>query len=141
MMADLVLVGPLNFMGTIDLVGKVKANDAEVLVEAQRGVGTAHGTAPAPVPIPPPPAPPSDPGVDVWIFKSFNATVTASGKKIVTQGMCAQGNPGTATWPGMVQASIANTNVTINNIPMNVVNDLGVILPTGAPATFSTSGQ
>ena len=30
---------------------------------------------------------------------------------------------------------------TINNIPMNVVNDLGVILPSGAPVTFSTSGQ
>jgi hypothetical protein len=141
MMADLLLAGTLNFMGTLDLVGKVKVNNVEALVEAQRGVGTAHGTAPAPVPIPPPPTPPSDPGVDVWIFKSFNATVTASGKKIVTQGMCAQGNPGTATWPGMVQASIANATVTINNIPMNVVGDLGVILPTGAPVTFSTSGQ
>jgi hypothetical protein len=144
MMADLLLAGTLNFMGTVDLVGTVKVNNVEVLVEAQRGAaGQAHGQAPAPVPIPPPPAVPQNQGVDVWIFKSFNATVTAGGKKIITQGMCAQGGvpPTQAPWPGMVQASLANATVTVNNIPMNVVGDMGVILPTGAPATFSTSGQ
>jgi hypothetical protein len=145
-MADLLLAGILNFTGTLNLVGAdgglVKVNNVEVLVEAGRGAaGQAHGQAPAPVPIPPPPATPSDPGPDVWIFKSFNSTVTAGGKNIVTQGMCAQGIPNQATWPGMVQPSVLNPLVTINNIPMNVKGDLGVILPTGAPATFTAHGQ
>ncbi|HEX2172924.1 MAG TPA: hypothetical protein VHL09_10825 [Dehalococcoidia bacterium] len=144
-MADLLIGGILNFSGTLDLVGAsgglVKVNNVEVLVEGQRGTGPHHGTAPAPVPIPPPPAAPSDPGVNVWIFKSFNSTVTAGGKKIVTQGMCAQGNPGTATWPGLVQPSLANATVTINHIPMNVQGDQGIILPTGAPVPFTAHGQ
>ena len=144
-MADLLLSGILNFTGTLDLVGDgglVKVNNVEALVEVERGVGQAHGQAPAPVPIPPPPAPPSVlPGLDVWIFKSFNATVTAGGKHIVTQGMCAQGNPGMATWPGMVQPSVLNPTITINNIPMNVKGDLGTILPTGAPVPFTAHGQ
>ena len=144
-MADLLLSGILNFTGTLDLVGDgglVKVNNVEVLVEVGRGAaGQAHGQAPAPVPIPPPPAAPSDPGLDVWIFKSFNATVTAGGKHIVAQGMCAQGNPGMATWPGMVQPSILNPTITINNIPMNVKGDLGTILPTGAPVPFTAHGQ
>ena len=41
----------------------------------------------------------------------------------------------------MVQASIGNPAVTVNGVPANVVGDLGTILPTGAPATFSASGQ
>ena len=41
----------------------------------------------------------------------------------------------------MVQPSLLNPLVTIHNIPMNVKGDLGVILPTGAPATFSAHGQ
>jgi hypothetical protein len=141
-MADLLLAGMLNLKGTLKLSGDlVKANSLEVLVTGQRGAGPTHGNAPAPVPIPPPPAAPSDPGVGVWIFQSFNSTVTAGGKKIVAQGMCAQGNPGTATWPGMVQPSIGNPGVTINNIPINVKNDMGIILPTGAPVTFTEHGQ
>ena len=141
-MADLQLSGMLNLKGTLKLAGDlVKANNLEVLVAGQRGAGPTHGNAPAPVPIPPPPAAPSDPGVGVWIFQSFNSTVTAGGKNIVAQGMCAQGNPGTATWPGMVQPSIGNPGVTINNIPINVKNDMGIILPTGAPVTFSQHGQ
>jgi hypothetical protein len=141
-MAELLLAGMLNLKGTLKLAGDpVKANNLEVLVTGQRGAGPTHGNAPAPVPIPPPPAPPSDPGVGVWIFQSFNSTVTAGGKKIVAQGMCSQGNPGTATWPGMVQPSIGNPVVTINNIPINVKNDLGIILPTGAPVTFNQHGQ
>ena len=91
--------------------------------------------------IPPPPAAPSDAGLGVWIFKSFNSTVTAGGTAIVTQGMCAQGNPGMASWPGMVQPSMVNPGITINRIAMNVVGDLGTILPTGAPAPFTASGQ
>jgi hypothetical protein len=141
-MADLLLAGMLNLKGTLKLSGDlVKANSLEVLVTGQRGAGPTHGNAPAPVPIPPPPAAPSDPGVGVWIFQSFNSTVTAGGKKIVAQGMCAQGNPGTATWPGIVQPSIGNPGVTINNIPINVKNDMGIILPTGAPVTFTEHGQ
>jgi hypothetical protein len=141
-MADLLLAGMLNLKGTLKLAGDlVKANNLEVLVTGQRGAGSTHGNAPAPVPIPPPPSGPSDPGVGVWIFQSFNSTVTAGGKKIVAQGMCSQGNQGTATWPGMVQPSIGNPGVTINNIPINVKNDMGIILPTGAPVTFTEHGQ
>jgi hypothetical protein len=145
-MANLNLKGMLNLKGNLKLAGasggKVQVNNLDAIVEAQRGVGASHGTAPAPVPIPPPPSAPSDPGLDVWIFKSFNATVTAGGKNIVTQGMCAQGNPGTATWPGMVQPSSVNSTVTINNIPINVApGDQGIILPTGAPVIFTSSGQ
>jgi hypothetical protein len=145
MMADLQLSGILDFGGVLDLAGQagghVTANGVEVLVEATRGAGESHGKAPAPVPIPPPPATPSDSGLEVWIFKSFNSSVTAGGKNIVTQGMCAQGNPGTATWPGMVQPSMVNPGITINHIAMNVVGDLGTILPTGAPVPFTASGQ
>jgi hypothetical protein len=113
-----------------------------VLVEVQRGqAGGQHGTAPAPVPIPPPPSSPSEPGLDVWIFKSFNATVTAGGKAIVTQGMCAQGNPGQASWPGMVQQSLNNPGVAVNSVPMNVKGDMGTILPTGAPVPFTEHRQ
>ena len=145
-MADLLLSGMLNFTGTVKLAasdgGKVKANQVEVLVETSKGkAGAAQGTAPAPVPIPPPPAAPSDPGLNVWIFKSFNSSVTANGVNIVTQGMCAQGNPGTASWPGMVQPSMSNAGVSVNHIFMNVIGDMSTILPTGAPAPSSTSGQ
>jgi hypothetical protein len=142
-MADLLLSGMLNIKGSLNLVadgGAVKANNLEALVEVQRGqAGQAHGQAP--VPIPPPPASPSDPGLDVWIFKSFNSTVTAGGKNIIAQGMCAQGNPGQASWPGMVQRSTNNPGIWINNIPMNVKGDMGTILPTGAPVSFTEHRQ
>jgi hypothetical protein len=136
----------LNLKGILKLAsgsgGKIQVNGIEALVEAQRGIPPSQGTAPAPVLIPPPPAAPSNPGRDVWIFKSFNPTVTANGKNIVTQGMCAQGLPGNAIWPGMVMPSILNTSmVTINNIPINVLGDMGTILPSGVPVTFSSSGQ
>jgi hypothetical protein len=145
-MADLLLSGVLDFQGVVDLVGDagghVKANGVEVLVQAVRGApGKSHGVAPAPVPIPPPPAGPAEPGLDVWIFQSFNATVKAGGTAIVTQGMCAQGDPGRASWPGMVQPSTGNPTITVNSIAMNVVGDLGTILPTGAPASFTKHGQ
>lgn len=147
-MADLLLSGMLNLKGVLKLAGTgtglVKAKNEPVLVESGRGAaGQSHGQAPAPVPIPPPPSASMEPGLDVWIFKSFNSTVTAGGKNIVVQGMCAQGDPGRASWPGMVQPSIMNTppGVTIDNIPLNVRNDLGIILPTGAPVTFSEHRQ
>lgn len=143
-MGDLVLKGLLNLKGMLTLQGadggKVKASEFEVLVEVPKGVGASQGQG-VPVILPPPPAGPIDTGVDCWIFKSFNATVTAGGKNIVTMGMCAQGNPGTATWPGMVQQSIGNLTVTINNIAINVQNDMATILPTGTPVIFSQSGQ
>src|SRR3954470_9032077 len=124
-MADVLLSGMLDLTGTLDLVphrgGQVKAGGAAVLVQVGRGAaGKAQGQAPAPVPIPPPPAAPADPGLDVWVFRAFNATVKANGLPIVTQGMCAQGQPGTATWPGMVQASLGNQTVKANGIAMNV---------------------
>ncbi|MFZ1985645.1 MAG: hypothetical protein WAU91_14600 [Desulfatitalea sp.] len=143
-MADLVLSGLLNLKGQLalkgDAGGKVKVGSFEVLVEVSKGVPPSQGQG-VPVLLPPPPASPTDPGIDCWIFKSFNATVTAGGKNIVTQGMCAQGNPGTATWPGMVQPSMGNPTVTINNIAINVQNDMATILPTGTPAVFTSSGQ
>src|SRR3954447_25088278 len=103
-MGDLVLTGMLELTGSLNLVasgGKLKAGVQEVLVQVPPGDALkAHGNAPAPVPIPPPPGPPSDAGLSVWVFQSFNATVKAGGVAIVTQAMCAQGNG--ATWPGMV---------------------------------------
>jgi len=146
-MADLLLSGSLNLTGTLKLVGseggKVKAGDREVLVEItpKGNPRFKHGQAPGPVLIPPPPATPADDGIDIWIYKSFNATVTANDKKIIALGICAQGKPGVATWPGMVQPSIGNTNVKINQVAINVTNDSGLILPSGAAVTFTNSGQ
>ena len=145
-MADVLLTGMLNLTGSLDLVpdagGQVKAGGRAVLVQVARGAaGKAHGQAPAPVPIPPPPAVPDDPGVDVWVFRSFNATVTAKGVPIVTQAMCAQGLPTKATWPGMVQPSTGNPGVRVNGVAMNVVGDLATILPTGAPVPLTAHGQ
>lgn len=144
-MGDLVLKGLLNLKGMLTLSGadggKVKVGANEVLVEATKGkAGAAHGQG-SPVILPPPPAAPIDTGVDAWIFKSFNATVTAGGANIITQGLHAQGDPGKATWPGMVQRSMLNPTVTINNIAINVVGDLGITLPMGTPVTYSQSGQ
>ena len=137
-MGDLVLKGTLNLQGTLKLIadgGKVKAGAQEVLVKDVEGKGTA------PVLIPPPPLSPVDQGLKVVVVVSFNQTVTAGGKAIVAQGMCFQGDSG-PIWPGMVQASTVNSGVKANNIPMNVVGDQATILPTGAPAMFSSaSGQ
>ncbi len=41
----------------------------------------------------------------------------------------------------MVQPSTGNQTVTINNIPINVKGDMGLILPTGAPVPFTEHGQ
>ena len=69
------------------------------------------------------------------VDRSLNKTVTAGGKAIVTQGMCLQGD----MWPGFVMRG--SGTVTINHIPMNVQNEQATIFPSGAPATFSNSGQ
>ena len=37
--------------------------------------------------------------------------------------------------------SSANPTVTINHIPINVVNDMAMIFPSGGSATFNASGQ
>lgn len=142
-MGDLVLSGLLNLSGTLKLAGdggKVTVAGNAVLVQGQKGTGPAHGAG-APVILPPPPAAPSDPGPDVWIFKSFNSTVTVNAAAVVALGICAEGNPGTATWPGMVSPSTMNPTVTINFLPINVEGDSGIILPNGGTVTFTSSGQ
>ena len=142
-MGDLVLAGLLNLSGTLKLSGdggKVKVHQAEALVQGQKGSGPAQGVG-APVILPPPPAGPSDPGTAVWIFRSLNATVTVNDAAVVTLGICAHGNPGTATWPGMVLASRVNPTVTINYLPINVVGDSAITLPNGGPVSFTASGQ
>ena len=144
-MADLKLNGLLNLKGQLDLKGrdggKVKVGEMEVLVEVTKGDASASQGQGVPVILPPPPAAPTDPGPDAWIFKSFNATVTANGVAIVTQGLHAEGNPNVATWPGMVQRSLLNPTVTIHSIPINVQGDMGTTLPNGGPVIFSQSGQ
>ncbi len=144
-MADLDLSGPLNFVGVVALAaqgGKVLANGSEVLVETQPGAA-AQGNAPSPVMIPPPPAGPQNQGVQVNVICSFNKTVTAGGVNIVTQGIAMQGQP-LLQWPGMVLPSSVNTGptaVNVNEIPMNVLNDEAVILPSGMSVLLTASGQ
>ncbi len=143
-MGDLVLSGILNLKGTLSLAGsqggKVKVDALEVLVEVPKGIGPSHGQG-APVIQPPPPAVPLDPGIDVWVFQSLNTTVTAGGKNIVTQGICAQGSPLLATWPGTVDASTMNPTVTVNSVLVNVTGDMGTITVNGGTVVFSSSGQ
>ncbi|HKQ72632.1 MAG TPA: hypothetical protein VJ810_02815 [Blastocatellia bacterium] len=140
-MGDLVLKGKLDLRGLLTLKasgGKVKVSANEVLVELTPG--QTHGTAAPPVILPPPPATPTDIGTGAVIINSLNKTVKVGTKAIVTQGMLMQGN--TPTWPGMALPSQQNTGpVTINNIPINVVGDQGVVLPSGGTATFNSSGQ
>lgn len=137
-MGDLTLSGTLNLMGNMVLAGdggKVTVDGNAVLVE---DANHAHGTG-IPVILPPPPASPIDTGVDAKIFKSFNSTVTAGGKNVVTMGLHLQGN--TPSWPGMVLPSSVNPTVTINFLPINVEGDQGITLPNGGTATYNSSGQ
>lgn len=135
-MANLELNGTLDFSGIVQLEGdsggKVLVDSIEVLVEQSEGL------AAAPVNLPPPPAGPIEPGLKVIVISSLNKTVTAGGKAIVTQGIVMQGsNP---MWPGMVMRG--SHNVTVNNIPMNVMNEQATIFPSGGTAKLSTkSGQ
>jgi hypothetical protein len=133
-MGDLKLTGPLNFMGNLTLKDKVKVSGVEVLVVAN-GIGQAP-----PVILPPPGPIDTGPGVNVLV--SFNLTIKAATKAIVTQGMCMQG--ATPSWPGMVLPSNANTGPTAvkaNGLPMNVVGDKGITFPSGGSISFTTSGQ
>lgn len=143
-MADLVLEGLLNLEGQLTLEGsaggKVKVGTAEVLVEVSASEPPQCSSAP-PVILPPPPASPAQPQPTVWIVNSFNKTVKAGSKNIVAQGMAMQGLSGQPLWPGMVLPSTGNPTVTINNIPINVVNDKASIFPSGGMATFTSSGQ
>ncbi|MCY1022310.1 hypothetical protein [Pyxidicoccus sp. MSG2] len=143
-MADLVLEGVLNLEGLLTLEGssggKVKVGSNEVLVEVLPSGPPQCSSAP-PVLLPPPPASPAQPQPTVWIVNSFNKTVKAGTQAIVAQGMAMQGLTGGPMWPGMVLPSTGNPTVTINNIPINVVNDKAAIFPSGGMATFNSSGQ
>jgi hypothetical protein len=136
-MGDINLVGPLDLMGTLTLKDKVLIDGAEALVVANQ-----IGNGAAPVILPPPPASPLDTGLKVSVLVSFNLTVMAASKALVAQGMLMQGN--TPMWPGMVLPSTNNTGssaVKANGLPINVVNDQGVVFPSGGTATFDKSGQ
>jgi hypothetical protein len=146
-MADLVLKGILNLKGMLTLKGgsggKVKVGAVEALVEVLPS-GPAQCSSAPPVILPPPPAIPAQappPPTTVWIINSFNKTVKAGTQNIVAQGMAMQGLQGAPIWPGMVLPSTGNPTVTINNIPINVVNDMATIFPSGGAATFTSSGQ
>jgi uncharacterized Zn-binding protein involved in type VI secretion len=138
-MTELILKGEpmLNFGGDLNLVadgGKVTVDGKEVIV---LNSGTKY--AGIPVIIPPPPATPTDPGTDVKIITSLNATVTVENNLVVTMGITMQGN--TPTWPGMVLPSTQNQMVMINNIPINVAGDSAITLPNAGSVTLSESGQ
>jgi hypothetical protein len=142
-MAGLTLKGTLNLMGTLDLKGgKIKIGDAglEALIEVTPSDPAQCSSAP-PVILPPPPASPLQPQPTVWIVNSFNKTVTANSKNIVALGMAMQGQSGSPLWPGMVLPSSGNATVTITHIPINVVNDMAIIFPSGGSASFNASGQ
>jgi len=143
-MADLTLKKTLNLMGNLTLKpsagGKVMIESAEALVEVTPSDPPQCSSAP-PVILPPPPASPLQPQPTVWIVNSFNKTVKANTKAIVALGMAMQGQSGAPAWPGMVLPSSGNSTVTVNHIPINVVNDQAVIFPSGGSAQFSSSGQ
>ena len=149
-MADLTLKGILNLKGMLTLKpssgGKLKIGNAglEALVEVLPS-GPPQCSGAPPVILPPPPASPLQPQPTVWIVNSFNKTVTvqtATGTKpLVAQGMAMQGQSGAPAWPGMVLPSAGNPTVTVNSIPVNVVNDQAVIFPSGGSAVFTASGQ
>lgn len=143
-MADLTLKKTLNLMGNLTLKpssgGKVMIESAEALVEVTPSDPPQSSSAP-PVILPPPPASPLQPQPTVWIVNSFNKTVKANAKCIVALGMAMQGQSGAPMWPGMVLPSSGNSTVTVNHIPINVVNDMAIIFPSGGSATFSSSGQ
>ena len=131
-MGQLNLTGKLDLLGTVALRDKVLVNGVEALVEL------AKGQAPAVI-LPPPPAGPIDAVTDVQVVASFNKTITAGGRAIVTQGMTLEGKA--PTWPGMVLPSSANQTVTANGAAINVKGDKGITFPNGGQSVFSNSGQ
>lgn len=136
-MGDLKLSGNLMLGGQLQLQpsgGKVLVENLEALVE------NAEGTGAPPVILPPPPATPTDSGTAVKVISSFNKTVTANGKNLVTQGIVMQGN--VPTWPGMMLPSIGNpAGPSVNGVKINVENDQASIFPSGGIATLTQSGQ
>jgi hypothetical protein len=139
-MGDITLKGRLNLKGNLTLKDKVKVGSQEALVEVIAPAAPPQCNGAPPVIIPPPPASPTDPAPTVWIINSFNKTVKAGMKPIVALGMVMQGS--IPSWPGMMMPSQGNTGpVTINFIPINVVNDQATIFPSGGAATFTSSGQ
>jgi hypothetical protein len=145
-MANLTLKGTLNLKGMLTLTGasggKILVGDAglEALVEVLPS-DPPQCTSASPVIMPPPPAAPLQPQPTVWIVTSFNKTVKAGMKALVTQGMAMQGTSGAPLWPGMVLPSSGNPTVMANSIPINVVNDSATIFPSGGMASFTSSGQ
>jgi hypothetical protein len=132
-MGQLNLTGKLDLVGTLALKDKVLVNGVQALVEGAESPATPS------VILPPPPAGPLDPGTKVTVVASFNKTITASNKAIVTQGMTLQGN--NQTWPGMVLPSSANQTVTANGAAINVVGDKGITFPNGGQSVFTDSKQ
>jgi hypothetical protein len=131
-MGELKLSGTLNLTGMLTLSDKVTVAGQEALVEST----STQGNAPGPVMIPPPPAGPSVTGVDVHVIASFNKTVKAGSNAIVAQGLVLQAS----VWPGMVLPGSAT--VTIDHIPVNVLGDQAIILPSGMSVPLSSaSGQ
>lgn len=141
-MGNLTLKGPLNLMGNLTFKpgagGKLLVGSAEALVEALPSDPPQCSGAP-PVILPPPPGVPLQPQPTVWIVSSFNKTVKANTKCIVALGMVMQGQTGAPLWPGMMLRGSAT--VTVNHLPVNVVNDQAVIFPSGGSAAFNASGQ
>jgi hypothetical protein len=143
-MSEIKLAGMLNLKGMLNFKSKVLVGGKEALVESLPPSDQPHSTGATPVILPPPPASPVETGTKVWVMNSFNKTVMANNKPIVAQGMAMQGGQQSPMpiWPGMVMPSQGNTGpVTINFIPINVVNDQAIIFPMGAPAPLTTSGQ
>lgn len=138
MMGELNLKGTLSLVGSLNLKDKVLVEGVEALIELAPS-GSPHSTSASPVNLPPPPAGPVDPGPKVWVITSFNKTITANGKAIVTQGMTMQGN--NAMWPGMVLPSSNNTTVKANQLAICVKQDKAVTLPSGGQVTLTDSGQ
>jgi len=141
-MADITLKKTLNLMGNLTFKpsagGKVIVESLEALVEVTPSDPPQCTLAP-PVMLPPPPAGPTQPQPTVWIVNSFNKTVKANTKCIVALGMAMQGQSGAPMWPGMMLPG--SSQVTINHVPINVVNDQAVIFPSGGSAQFKISGQ
>lgn len=134
------LKGMLDLKGLLNLEaggGVVTANEIEVIVQRPPASPPHHGIG---IPVPIVPIAPIDPGVNTWIFLSFNQTVTISRIPIVTQGLHLQGN--VPTWPGMAQRSVVNPTITIAKVPMLVLGDQGITFPNGGAVVYSNaSGQ
>lgn len=136
-MADLILSGTLDLSGSLKLNGsaggKVKVGSAEVLTVDAKGSG---------VPVLQPPQAPLDEGTDVKVARSFNSSVSANGKLVVTQGLTKQGSQAkNYPWPGMILPSAENKGVKVDGLAINVKSDQAMTLPNGGSVAFNDSGQ